>query len=225
MVSIQYTGRDEGKSSNVPIFDVTYRTDVKIRKITGKISLSSVHGDSDFGTFSLSLSKLRSITFNHPKPANTSGARLKTKAPTKTSKAKTKKIPEYTAKIMLTDGTALQLDAVQRHESYYYSAYAPPGFHNTNSGTRYVNAKNIIFVRGESTITLDFAKLKGLKLEKEGKVSMTLTNGKNLTTPLSKKDGEALDGFNGRQGSIRYFVPVSAIASVEFADSEKEYLE
>ncbi len=214
LISIEYTGRDEGKEYKVPLFDVKYHVGDDVETATGVLSLPSVTGDSVLGAFSLDVDKLQSVIFNH---GQASGAKEQPATPPR-PKAGTQSPPRFTAAIELADGTVLQLDDVQRHASYYYQAPAPVGFINTNSRTVYSNARNIILIRGDSTLTLGFERINGLTLSDDDQVSLVLSGGKKASATLSIEDGQSLDGFNGRRGGIRYFVPAKLIRSVELTE-------
>jgi hypothetical protein len=196
---------------------------VKYQTRDGEVSVlgrlpegATLSGESDFGAFTLPLGKLKRLEFQQAasplKPA--------------------KKNPVYgpgaeetrplAADLTLTDGTSLHVSDVRRHASYGTSStdpsWIPPrtSFYQANA-----HFKDFRFIRGESSQTIPFEKIKTAAFLPGELVAITTKSGAKADMKLSQDRDDTLTGLTGASSQGDAYVPLKFVKSVTFESTEK----
>jgi hypothetical protein len=178
--------------------EVRYSWRGQERTISGTLA-GNFGGESDFGHFSLSASKLRQLTF--------------TDAPTP-EKTEQRYGTRYSASAVLTNGMTLSISSFQRHASYFSTAGYIAG-----GQVVYNHYTDFRFMRGESLATVEFAAIRKLEFSDGDTVTVTLKNGNTTSGKLSTVMDAGVVGWTGETEQGLVFLAPSLVRAVEFGES------
>jgi hypothetical protein len=178
--------------------EVRYSWRGQERTISGTLA-GNFRGQSDFGGFSLSASKLRQLAF--------------TDAPAPEKPEQRYGTP-YPASVVLTNGTTITFSSIQRHASYYSTAGYIMG-----GQTVFNHYTDFRFMRGESSASLEFAAIQKLEFSAGDTVTVTLKNGNTTSGTLSNVQDAGVDGWTGETEQGYVFLAPSLVRAVEFGES------
>ncbi len=167
------------------------------RTLSGTLK-GSLAGKSDFGDFTLAADKIKSVAFKSP-PSNQGAAGS-----------------DQSGTLFLENGHQIQLAAIRRHDSYYSTAGYVIG-----GSTRYSHYDDILFMRGESIVTVKFEDLQKLEFDAAGAVTVTLKNGNTATGKLATGAGAGLEGWTGEADGFVFVAPESVRAVIFGSAPEK----
>jgi hypothetical protein len=177
--------------------EVTYLWRGQQRTISGTLD-ANLSGKSDFGSFELSSSKLRQLTFSEAPAPEEAEQRDNTLRP---------------AAVILTNGMSIAFYKIERYDSYYsQEGYLIGGT------TRYNHYKDFRFMRGESLATLEFAAIKKLEFTADGAVTVMLKNGLTASGKLSNADDARVLGWTGETKQGLVFLAPDLVHTVEFGE-------
>lgn len=196
---------------------------VKYQTKDGEVSVSgglpeaaTLSGESDFGAFSLLIGKLKRLEFLQSGVATEPAKRQATYRPD----GKTAGISS--AILTLTDGTNLQVSDLRRHANYVSGGidnnWIPPKYYSNVNDAHFTD---FCFIRGESSQTIPFEKIKTVDFTSDGSVTVTTKTDAKADMKLSQKNGETLTGFTGTTGKGDFYVPVKFVKSITFGDATK----
>lgn len=182
-------------------FDVTYQWHGKEQHVSGTLASGEFTGKGDFGDTKITTSNLKQLVFTDPPKA--SDQKQKTEL--------AKRLRTNRATLTLSDGSEVPVANLQRHDSYYSTeGYLIGGT------TRYRHYTDFRFKRGESLLTIEFAKLKRIAFGDKNTVTVTLTNDKTATGTLANEKGAGVEGFTGFNQNGNFFIPAKQIKAVSF---------
>ena len=161
-------------------------------ELLGTAKGARLEGKSGFGDLTLSLEKLKQITFNEPA----------TNAPTVENPLE--------GSLTLSDGRVVPVKDPKRYASYYSTAGYLIG-----GRTRHVRLNDFRFLRGESLVQLSFDKIDTIEFV-AGSVTVRLKNGNTATGKLSEEELERVDGFTWIGDDGYYFADAKHVKSIQF---------
>lgn len=170
------------------------------KTLTGKLVHSYLDGKSDFGDMSLSIDKLKKLTFKEPAITNPQEGAI-----------------SYTAKLVLTDGSRVPVANLRRYDKYFSTAGYVSG--GSISHGQYADFR---FLRGESLSIIDFKKIKRITFQSGKNVKVTLKNGKEATGILSTQKRAEVEGFTGIYEEGAFFIPPNHVKEIVFVKTKIE---
>lgn len=196
---------------------------VKYQTKDGEVSVSgglpeaaTLSGDSDFGAFSLLVGKLKRLEFSQP------GVAAKPAKITTTYRPDGKTASGFDAVLTLTDGTSIQASDLRRHASYGSSSvdtmWIPPKYNYYQANEHFTDFR---FIRGETSQTIPFEKIKMVDFASGESVIVTTKTDAKAEMKLSQKNEETLTGFTGTSSKGDFYVPAKFVKSIAFGDATK----
>lgn len=181
--------------------EITYIWLGQEKTLVGTLDAGEFSGKSEFGDIKMPTSKLKELVFSELPSTNW-----------ETVKKEMSKKPTYT--LMLTDNTEVTVSDLRRHASYYSSeGYLIGG------ETRYSHYTDFCFKRGESEVTIEFAKLKSIEFGSEKTVTVTLASGTSAPGTLSS-GRSGIDGFTGINEAGEFFVRPGSVKKIVFGSTK-----
>ena len=174
-------------------------------------------GNSDFGSFSLPLVRLRKLDFAQPgveaKPA---------RRPNIYDRSGRARPATFNATITLTDGTQLAVEQLRRNEAYAESMDDPlvvtPTPEYTVVSTNYTD---LSLVRGETTQIVPFENINTAQFLPGDAVLIKTRGGAEAEMKLPRRDERSLEGFTGFCGKGDFYVPLRYLKSISFVTEPK----
>ena len=198
---------------------------VKYQTKDGEISVqgdfsdqAELVGNSDFGSFSLPLRRLRQLEFTQPgvepKPA---------KRPVVVGRDGKVRAANFDAVITLTDGKQMTATILRRSQVTTEDTSDPMTLNATPVYTVIVtNFTDLRLNRGETLQIIPFENIKTAEFLPGEAVLVKTKSGAEAEMRIPRRDERSLEGFTGFNAKGDFYVPINAIKSIAFAgEAEK----
>jgi hypothetical protein len=205
-------------SAGSKTWTVKYQTKDGEASVSGGLpEAATLSGDSDFGAFSLSVGKLKRLEFSQTGIA----AKPAKRQPALGADGKLND-RSFIAVLTLTDGTSIQVSDFRRHANYVTGGmdnnWMPPKYYSNVINQHFTDFR---FIRGETSQTIPFDKIKAVDFTSGESVTVTTKSDAKAEMKLSQKNEETLSGFTGTSSKGDFYVPAKFVKSIAFGDATK----
>jgi hypothetical protein len=194
-------------------WEVKYQTQDGEAMVSGRLApVAVVTGNSEFGSFALSLTSLKLLEFLAPGIATKPAKRVNVYDQDGRLRS-----ASFEAVLTLTDGTRLQAAQLRRNQVSAQSVNDPMLLGSRPLyAVECTNYTDLRLLRGETFQTIPFENIKKVEFLSDGEVIVRARSGPEAKMKVPRRVEEILEGFNGASSRGDFYVPLKFVRSVAF---------